>query len=65
MNKCNKCGKEMLEQEQWPGLWICPDYEVAINFKPPFKFKCTGMMAEKFAADDFATELMKRICERN
>lgn len=55
----------MVEQEQWPGLWICPDYNEPINFAPPFKYKCTGMMAEKIAHDSFAIEMMRQICERN
>lgn len=55
----------MVEQEQWPGLWICTDYETPINFKPPFVYKCTGMKIEKIAVDAFGIEAMKLICERN
>ena len=65
MLKCPKCGKEMVEQEQWPGLWICVDYKDAINFKPPFKYKCTGMIAEEPAVSAFEMEILKQISERN
>lgn len=55
----------MVEVEEWPGLWICPDYLTPVNFKPPFKFKCHGMIAEKLAVDAFKLEMVKQIAGRN
>ena len=65
MKKCPKCGKLMVQLDEWPGLWICTDYQHAINFAPPFKYKCHGIIAEKFAVDSFTDEVMKQIASRN
>jgi ribosomal protein L37AE/L43A len=62
---CPKCGKPMVEQLEFPGLWICPDFVEPINFAPPFKYKCDGMEMEDRAARDFQTEIEKQIAERN
>ncbi len=50
---CPKCGKEMYEQGNWSGLWMCPDYRRAINDAPPFKYKCNGIIAEEIAGQSF------------
>jgi ribosomal protein L37AE/L43A len=65
MNKeCPKCGKALVEQKKFPGLWVCVDY-VTTDTKPPYRYKCNGMRITRKAAKDFRQELNKQICERN
>lgn len=62
---CLRCGKEMAEQPKFPGLWMCPDYKVALNDSPPFRYKCEGMELTGVGSEALERELFKIISERN
>ncbi len=62
---CPKCGKIMAEEPKFKGLWTCPDYKVRLNDKPPFYFKCTGMLLTDEGAAQFEAVLTKLNQERN
>ena len=66
MKPCPKCGKPMLEEPKWPGLWRCPDYSAPINTDgPPFFYKCRGMEVTEEASEAFHNEMHRIIAERN
>ena len=65
MKPCPLCGKPMVEQESFPGLWTCPDYAKPLNDRAPFEYKCTGAEATPEACEAFKAEVMRIICERN
>lgn len=62
---CPECGKPMSEQEQWHGVWTCPDYKKPTNNAPPYRYKCHGMEIEKQGSDLFLQEISRIIAERN
>jgi len=59
----------MIEQNEFSGLWLCPDFIEPINCKAPFIYKCTGMkLTDKGAAAftaAFMEEINRKIYERN
>ena len=65
MIQCPKCGLPMVRQHQWPGLLICSDYQNPINAKPPYQYKCRGMIVTKDDCAAFDKEIAKIIEERN
>lgn len=63
---CPKCGKLMAEEPQFKGLWTCPDYKMKLNEKPPFQFKCTGMVLTEEGATALEAEVFRILnMERN
>lgn len=65
MKKCPKCGKQLVEQKKWRGLWICPDYNTPINATAPFKYKCTGMHITKKGRESFDKAALLIFSSRN
>lgn len=61
---CPKCGKPMAEEPQFKGLWMCPDYKLAINSRPPFRYKCTGSKLTKAGAKALQEALQQKWLER-
>lgn len=57
IHNCPKCGKPMVEQSDWKGMWMCPDYVPAgpVNTAPPFK--CTGAEMTEEGAEAFCDAL--------
>lgn len=56
--KCPKCGKLMLESDEFSGLWLCVDFvlEVKGGFLkggPISGFKCTGLHVDEKAKKEF------------
>lgn len=63
---CPKCGKPMIEQPKWEGLWTCPDYQKPIGKRGKvFVYKCTGMKILKKGVQAFDREVEKLIAESN
>lgn len=50
----------MAEQPKFPGLWMCPDYKVALNDSPPFRYKCEGMELTGVGSESLERELFKQ-----
>lgn len=65
VHPCLKCGKTMIEERKFPGMWSCPDYKVALNDRPPFRFKCTGSHLTDAGAEAFDAELHRQYAIRN
>jgi hypothetical protein len=55
----------MIEQPEWPGVWLCVDFQEPINFKAPFAYKCSGMLFESTQAMRFVCELEKQKAVNN
>lgn len=62
---CPQCGKPMVENPQWLGVWFCPDYIEPINDRAPFKYKCEGLEISDAAADECDADFMRMLCQRN
>ncbi len=62
---CAKCGKKMEEGPKFPGLWLCPDYKIRLNDRPPFQFACTGMEMTQRGYRDIERELNKLWAQQN
>jgi len=62
---CPVCGKEMVEEAEFPGLWVCVDGKVPINHEPPYQWKCRGMVMTEEGAEAFEKELYRQFVERN
>jgi hypothetical protein len=62
---CPECGKLMVEEKKWPGLFVCPDNKIRLNDSPPFRFKCTGMEVTDEAVEQFDRAIWKLYVERN
>ena len=62
---CPKCGKVMAEESEFEGLWTCPDYKVTTDNKPPFRYKCTGMILTEKGSQNLEDELYRQSAERN
>jgi hypothetical protein len=62
---CPKCGKPMVEQPKFPGLWMCPDGKIFLNDSPPFRRLCEGMELTDEGAELFDAELRRQWSERN
>lgn len=62
---CPKCGKAMAEQPKFAGLWICPDYVEPLNKRPPFRYKCKGMVLTDAGAAAMDEELRRRYVLHN
>jgi len=62
---CPDCGKIMQDVPNMEGMEICPDFKTPINSKPPFKFKCTGMVISDKFVEDFDRLLWKEIQQSN
>lgn len=61
---CPLCGKPMIKNPEWPGMWKCPDY-VAVNTRPPFEFKCKGLEATDEAVEEFEKVCQQVLAEMN
>jgi len=55
----------MVEQPQFKGLWMCPDYRNALNDAPPFQYKCKGIELTEEGAEEFEQLLLKKWIEKN
>lgn len=62
---CPECGQEMLEQIEFPGLWLCVDYLEPLNDRAPFKYKCLGMRLTRAGAREFTAAMDLEIAKRN
>lgn len=56
---CPKCGKAMIEEPKFPGLWQCEDYRNPINASPPYQFRCNGMVLTEEGQKAFEAELLR------
>lgn len=61
---CPKCGKAMIEEEKFPGVWSCPDFKVT-NDRKPFRVRCPGMEVTEEAAEAFDKECRRLVAESN
>lgn len=55
----------MLEQPEFPGLWLCVDFLEPINDRAPFKYKCQGMKLSLAGAREFTRAMDLEIAKRN
>jgi hypothetical protein len=62
---CPECGKPMIEEPEWKGLWTCPDSKIKLNDAPPFRFKCDGKELTNEGVEVFETEYIRLIAQLN
>ena len=63
--KCPKCGKPMSEMPTFPGYWKCPDYSIALNDRPPYRYKCEGSHLTDEGARSLNEEIVRLQSKRN
>ena len=65
LHLCPLCGRTMIEEPEWPGLWVCPGNRVRLNDSPPYRFECLGSVFTDQAVVVFEAELNRLLSEGN
>ena len=55
----------MSEMPTFPGYWKCPDYSIALNERPPYRYKCEGSHLTDEGAQSLNDEIVRLQAKQN